>query len=375
MNQEYFEKMWKGSKMEMRKVKILIGGRTGVGKSSTINALIEQDLFKTDIIECTKENQMVTWETDVGDIIVQDVPGFSAADAPNLGIATFKDNIIAQAEDAHIFIYVFRSDDRIQQSEIDFLREWKSNQSLSLIPVIIVFNRIDCINPVRDWNPDSLNLINPTSDKEKNIVRYVKEQTSRYPILGQYENESRIILISAGENSTDKKYGINDLRITIKKLLPEALKVFMEREKLSIHDKAHSIIKYYAGVCAAVAIEPIPLVDSLFIAPVQITMIVHLGRIHKRTVSKDVVLGIINSVGLSFLGNYIFLGVIGFIPGVKQIAGPAIAFGLTYTAGLVVNELFSSGNTNPSEAQIKELVEKYKKDGKKAKEQYEKTGT
>jgi len=370
MDQTKFENYWGEASMSIRKIKLLVGGRTGVGKSSTINALIGDEAFKTDIIACTRENQSVMWTTDVGDIFVQDVPGFSEASAPNLDSITYKENLKEQAVDSHIFLFIFRADDRIQQSEIDFIREWNSDPVLSKVPTLIVFNKIDSIKPQREWNPESTNLEVPTTEKEKNIVRYLEEQINRYPEISQFNAKKRVIPISAGESSSDIPYGIENLRRAIKSLLPDALKVFMEREVKSIEEKARDIIKYYAAACAAAAVQPVPIVDSFIIAPIQLTMVIHLGRLHKRDVKKNVISGILNGVGLSFLGNYIFLTIIGFVPGVKQVVGPAIAFGLTYSAGLVVNELFSSGNMDPTEDQVKALVEKYKKEGMKAKEEF-----
>lgn len=53
------------------------------------------------------------------------------------------------------------------------------------------------------------------------------------------------------------------------------------------------------------------------------------------------------------------------------LIGPSIAFSLTYVSGLIINDLFSSGNINPTKEQLQELSQKYKGELKKAKKFYE----
>ena len=77
------------------------------------------------------------------------------------------------------------------------------------------------------------------------------------------------------------------------------------------------------------------------------------------------------SIGLSLAGNYIFLTLVSFVPGLKQVLGPAIAYSLTYTSGLIIKELLLTKNLNPTKKELKVLAEKYKEEAAKAKKEYE----
>lgn len=100
-------------------------------------------------------------------------------------------------------------------------------------------------------------------------------------------------------------------------------------------------------------------------------MVIHIGKIHEIKITKGIAGGLVSAIGLSFLGNILFISLVSFFPGIKQLLGPAIAYSLTYTSGLIVNELFSTGNLNPTKEQLRELAEKYKGELKDAKKRYE----
>lgn len=75
---------------EQIKPRLLVGGKTGVGKSSLLNAILGKDVYETGVIPTTKNNCDQIWESRGGDIIVVDVPGFGEANAPEFTDETFK---------------------------------------------------------------------------------------------------------------------------------------------------------------------------------------------------------------------------------------------------------------------------------------------
>lgn len=363
--------MWSDIENNCLKLKILMGCKTGVGKSSVINAIIGKEISRIspDGKPCTKVNEELIWSTDTADISIIDVPGFGEANSQLLEGLSYKENVIKLAKDASMFILVLKCDDKALELEENFLIEWKYDEILSKIPLFIVINQIDKMKPSKLWDPAVLNLDNPISQKDLNIVSYI-EYVSSIPTFSEYKYSKRIFPISAGEYTGDITYGIEKLRQGLNDALPEVLQMVLSREQATKDEKANNIINYYSISCGAIAVEPIPIVDSFFIAPIQVAMIIHLGKIYGVKVTKSVAGGLVQALGLSLLGNYLFLNIVSFFPGIKQVVGPAIAYSLTYTSGLIVKELFLTGNLNPTKEQLKRLAEKYKEETKAAKERY-----
>jgi len=228
------------------------------------------------------------------------------------------------------------------------------------------------MKPLRDWNPESLNLRSPTTPKELSIHSYLR-YIAEIPAFAEYDYSKKIFPASAGEAPDEPTYGIDALRTGVTKCVPDALGLILFRNRLAKEEKAKAVISGYAVSAGAAAIQPIPLVDSFIIAPIQIAMILHLGKIYGVAITKSAAGGILSSLGLSLAGNMLFLNLVSFVPGFKQVLGPAIAYGLTYTSGLIVKELFETGNLTPSKADLEALANKYKDEVRAAKEQFEAT--
>lgn len=372
LNPERIDKLWEHINNECLSLRILMGGKTGVGKSSVINAVIGDEVSKVaqDGLPCTKKNEDLVWPTDTGDLIITDVPGFGEANSPQINSLDYQENIRRLAKKSHLFILVINCNDKALQLEEEFLSHWHQDDTLNETPLLIVVNQIDKMKPSREWDPSSLNLDDPKTQKEMNIRGYI-DYLSAIPVFSRYAYKEHIFPVSAGEIRGDVTFGIKELQAAINRCVPDILSLMIERETRSREEKAKKIVNYYAMAAAGVAVQPVPVLDSFFIAPIQIAMIIQMGRLHKIAITKSVAGGLVSSIGLSFLGNHIFLNLVSFFPVIKQALGPAIAYSLTYTIGLIINELFAEGNLNPSKEELQQLVHKYKSEAKAAKNRYE----
>jgi Uncharacterized protein/domain associated with GTPases len=366
------EEMWNDIDAQCLKLRILMGGKAGVGKSSVINAIIGETVsdVASDGKPCTRVNEEIVWHTDNGDISITDVPGFGEANSSRLNGLTYKENITKLAQEAHLLLMILKCDDKALELEEKFMDEWKKDPALNRVPVFIVINQIDKMKPTRIWNPQELNLKNPSTQKELNICSYIN-YISEIPIFNTYHYTNSIIPVSAGEHVNDETFGIEILRQRISSSIPEIMSIIINRDQMSKDRQASSVINYYAAAAGAAAVQPIPIVDSFLIAPIQIAMLIHLGKIYGVKITRSVAGGLVSSLGLSFLGNFLFLNIVSFIPGVSQVAGPAIAYSLTFTYGLIVKELFLTGNLNPTREELEELARKFKSESKAARDRYE----
>ena len=131
LNLEEIDKMWDDVENNCLKLKIVMGGKTGVGKTSTINAVIGVEVGEvSDAKPGTKKNQELVWPTDSGDMIIIDVPGFGEANSPEINNIDYQENIRVLAKDAHLFVLVLKCDDRALELEEKFLKKWQSDSDL-----------------------------------------------------------------------------------------------------------------------------------------------------------------------------------------------------------------------------------------------------
>ena len=85
----------------------------------------------------------------------------------------------------------------------------------------------------------------------------------------------------------------------------------------------------------------IPLADNTIITPIQIGMIIALGKVFDQRVSKSAATAILGSMAASFVGRGVSQVLVGWIPFFGNAINTATAAGLTETIGWVVVDNFS----------------------------------
>jgi len=384
---ENFKKMWEASQILFNRdpsepPKIIVGGKTGVGKSSLLNALLQRNVYEIGVLPTTRVNKEHIWNSPDKniDIVVIDAPGFGEAEkitSDNKDEYMQNINSIAELQ-ANIMLLVLKCDDRALSLEDTFIKHFYNDRVLKNIPLIACVNQIDKMKPVRDWAPSNLNLMTPRTEKEKNIRKYLDyvQGIASYDeqgvenvlkLSGSFGNidKQNFIPVCSGESfdEVNMQYGLDKLKERIYEVLPESTKTIYARalkESDLIKKEAENIIYKYSGLCsAAVLANFIPASDSLVLVPLQIAMIKKLGDLYGITMTSSTIQGILSAVGMSFAGRAACSFIISWFPGVKNLVGPPLAFTLTYSMGKVINELLAKGITVPGPDVIKDLSDKY----------------
>ena len=359
---ENFQHIWQYFNDRNIAPRIILAGKTGVGKSSIINALLGEEVCEIGVIPTTKDEQEVSWSTSQGELLIVDFPGFGEAEKAT---ETYDQNIRdLGTSKGHLLLLVVKADDRALEEENLFLEKWQK-ANINQIPTLIVVNQIDKIKPSRDWEPDRLNLEIPTTEKEQNITTYLN-------YISNLENFKGLPMIpfSAGEFAEDKdnQYGIFHLVDAIFEALPESARTDFARlaKEKTIRDKqAVAIIKKYSATAFGIVLaNPLPIADALPLSALQILMIIHLGRLYDIKITKGVAAGLASAIGTSLAGRAAFQLLVSAIPGLKNLAGPPLAASLTYTIGRTIQKLFILGKITATREEITALAKQYAEEAK-----------
>ncbi len=124
-------------RLERRQLRVAVFGRVGVGKSSLLNALLEESVFATDVAHgCTRHQQTASWGVAVGGlerVELVDTPGIDEIAAPGRGRLAAR---VARGVD--LVLMVLDGDlTVVDQDAIAALLE-------SGKPLLLVLNRSDC---------------------------------------------------------------------------------------------------------------------------------------------------------------------------------------------------------------------------------------
>lgn len=176
------------------KIQVMIIGKTGYGKSSTLNAFVGKKVFETNGVSvCTKDLYCASYRID------QNIPTFfSLCDLPGIGEPNYADNHYYKwykdmMEKSDVIVYLLRADQRdFVVDEILFKNLLKKPSER--LKTILALNYADKIEPINRKRGLSVK-------QEENLQRKVKEVAKIFNF-----SESDIIYYSATEGINWRKF-------------------------------------------------------------------------------------------------------------------------------------------------------------------------
>lgn len=314
----------------LRKLNIIVVGKSGVGKSTLINSLFRGNFAETGLGRPVTDEIRKIEKKDYP-MAIYDTPGFELSKGQQTKV---KDEIIElinkgflskDINDAiHCIWYCINvgGNRTFDETEIQWLKELTERNKTMQVPIIVVLTQSCPKKKAQEMK----SLV----EKENlDIVKVV-------PVLAQD--------MDFDEEYVAKAYGLDTLIDIMSESLPDELQDTLQNlQKVSLEAKK----KYsQAAVATAVAaafgegFAPIPFSDAAILIPTQVAMIASITTIFGMEVNKSLITGFVSSTigtaGTTVLGKTIVSNLFKLIPGVGTGVGGAIS---AATASLLTTAL------------------------------------
>lgn len=295
---------------------LAVFGKTGVGKSTLVNAVFGRDVARTGVGSPVTKG-LVYYRHQDGFLGIYDSEGFetgTAGDAIVAGLRSLVAEHRAKAVDQQIHAawYLVRwSDRRFERGQEQFVRELVA---LGL-PVVLVLTQV----PNRDG------VVHPEAAE---FARYIEGLD--LPV----SPHGRVLLTNALADpfTGSPVFGLQELLDVTYEVIPAAAEaaltaaqvVDVGRKKKAVA----AIINQAVVVAAGVGATPIPFADAALLVPTQVTMIARITAAYGLPPNRSRALATAGSVvltgGATMAGRYAVTSLLKFVPG-GAVAGSAIS--------------------------------------------------
>lgn len=303
----------------LKKLNIIVVGKSGVGKSTLINSLFRDKIAETGLGRpITTEIRKI--EKKDYPMAIYDTPGFELSEGQQ---AKVKEEIIELIHKGlatgdinnaiHCIWYCINvgGNRTFDQTEINWLKELIEKNKVTKVPIIVVLTQA-C--------PKTKGKQMQTLVEKENldIIKVIPVLAQDMDFDGEY---------------VAKAYGLDQLVDIMSEALPEELQDTLQNvQKASLKSKkkrSRAVVAAASAVAFGEGFIPIPFSDVAVLIPTQITMIASITTNFGMSISKSVIMSFISSTigtaGTTILGKSMVSNLFKLIPGVGTGVGGMIS--------------------------------------------------